>query len=94
MRLPSGDQRAHLSWAFEVFVRFRVGPFSIGTVKTSPRATTSARSPFGLSSKSSIRFSALTRAGRMATPSFGTKIERAWSAFARTSKTCSSPSSS
>ena len=70
------------------------GPFSIGTVKTSPRATKSARSPFGLSSKPSTFFSALTREGRIATPSFGTKIEIAWSAFARTSKTRSSPSSS
>ena len=46
--LPSGDQRAHLSWAFEeLWVRLRVGPFLIGAVKTSPRATKSARSPLG-----------------------------------------------
>ncbi len=94
MRFPSGDQRACLSCAPEVAVRLRVGPFSIGRVKTSPRATKSARSPLGLSSKSSICFSALTRAGRMATPSFGTKIERPWSAFDFTSRTRSSPFSS
>ena len=29
---PSGDHRAHLSCAFEEFVRLRVGPFSIGAV--------------------------------------------------------------
>ena len=44
---PSGDQAACLSWAFEECVRFRVGPFSIGAVKTSPRATKRTRSPFG-----------------------------------------------
>ena len=51
---PSGDQRAHLSCAFEELVRLRVGPCSIGAVKTSPRATNSARSPLGDSSKSSM----------------------------------------
>ena len=58
MRLPSGDQRAQRSWAFELFVRLRVGPFSIGTVNTSPRATKSARSPLGLREKFSTFFSA------------------------------------
>ncbi len=48
-RAPSGDQRAHLSCAFELWVRLRVGPFSTGAVKTSPRATNNARSPLGLS---------------------------------------------
>ncbi len=91
MRLPSGDHRACLSCTPDVAVRLRVGPFSIGSVKTSPRATKSARSPFGLSSKPSICFSALTREGRIATPSFGTKIGAARSDFARTSKTRSSP---
>ena len=75
MRRPSGDQRAHLSWADELRVRLRVGPFSMGAVKTSPRATKSARSPFGLSSASSIRSAAETRAGRIAKPSSGTVME-------------------
>ena len=74
MREPSGDQRAHLSWASELRVRLRVGPFSIGAVKTSPRATNRARSPLGLSSKSSICPAADTRAGRAATPSSGTTM--------------------
>ena len=85
IRLPSGDQRACLSWTPEVAVRLRVGPFSMGRVKTSPRATKSARSPFGLSSKPSTFLSTLTREGRAATPSLGTKIGIAWSAFARMS---------
>ena len=72
MRRPSGDQRAHLSCADELRVRLRVGPFSIGAVKTSPRATKSARSPPGLSAASSIRSAADTRDGRMARPSSGT----------------------
>ena len=94
IRFPSGDQRACLSCAPEVAVRLRVGPFSVGRVKTSPRATKRARSPFGLSSKPSTCFSALTRDGRRATPSSGTKIERPRSALAFTSKTRSSPFSS
>ncbi len=72
MRRPSGDQRAHLSWASELRVRLRVGPFSIGAVKTSPRATNRARSPLGLSSKSSTSPAADTREGRRASPSSGT----------------------
>ncbi len=44
---PSGDQRPRLSWAPEVRVRLRVGPFSTGTLKTSPRAVNTARSPLG-----------------------------------------------
>ena len=75
MRRPSGDQRAHLSWALELSVRLRVGPFSMGAVKTSPRATNSARSPLGLSSKSSMLPAAEIRAGRMASPSSGTSME-------------------
>ena len=74
MRRPSGDQRAHLSCADELRVRLRVGPFSIGAVKTSPRATNNARSPPGLSSASSIRPDAATRDGRVARPSSGTVI--------------------
>ncbi len=73
--MPSGDQRAHLSCAPELRVRLRVGPFSIGAVKTSPRATNSARSPLGLSSKSSMLPAAEIRAGRFERPSSGTVIE-------------------
>ena len=36
--VPSGDQLGHLSCAPEECVRLRVGPFSIGAVKMSPRA--------------------------------------------------------
>src|ERR1043166_4891618 len=53
---PSGDQLAHLSCAPDELVRLRVGPFSIGTVKISPRAENSARSPFGLKLTDSIKF--------------------------------------
>ncbi len=94
MREPSGDQRAHLSCALEVAVRGRVGPFSIGTVKTSPRATKSARSPLGDSSKSSIWPAADTRDGRFQSPSSGTVIEIALLRPVFTSSTCSSPFSS
>ena len=71
---PSGDQRAHLSWAFEERVRLRVGPFSIGAVKTSPRATKRARSPLGERAKSSMSSATGMRDGRMATPSLGTSM--------------------
>src|SRR5215469_1333890 len=66
---PSGDQRPHLSCAFEEFVRLRVGPFSMGTLNTSPRAMMTARSPFGLSAASSICLAAETRDGRIASAS-------------------------
>src|ERR1700730_19424217 len=69
---PSGDHCADLSWAFEELVRLRVGPFSIGAVKTSPRATNSARSPLGLKLKDSMLAAAETREGRMASGSVGT----------------------
>src|ERR1041385_6336060 len=55
---PSGDQLGHLSCAPEDSVRFRVGPFSIGVVKMSPRAANNARSPFGLNPTDSIKFAA------------------------------------
>src|SRR6185369_7830811 len=91
---PSGDQFANLSCAPEECVRFRVGPFSIGVLKTSPRATNSARSPFGLKPTDSIRFAADTRLGRRALPSSGTLIEIGVLLRVRASNTCNSPSSS
>src|SRR5207237_7351558 len=69
---PSGDHEGHLSCAPEECVRFRVGPFSIGAVKMSPRAETKARSPLGLKSYDSILPAAETRLGRRARPSSGT----------------------
>src|ERR1044071_3573611 len=69
---PSGDHAAHLSCAAEEWVRFRVGPFSIGAVKMSPRAVKSARSPFGERSQSSIWPAAAMRLGRFQSPSSGT----------------------
>ncbi len=94
MRDPSGDHAAHFSCARDESVRLRVGPCSIGAVKMSPRAVNSARSPLGERSKSSMFFSAETRAGRMATPSFGTVIAIGVLAAVRVSSTCSSPPSS
>ncbi len=44
---PSGDHTASRSCAPGVAVRLRVIPFSIGAVKTSPRATMTARSALG-----------------------------------------------
>src|SRR5258708_30389467 len=68
---PSGDQFGHLSCAPDEWVRLRVGPFSIGAVKISPRAEKSARSPFGLRSYDSMLFAAEMRLGRRAKPSYG-----------------------
>src|SRR5712692_10324840 len=89
---PSGDQDGHLSCAPDEWVRLRVGPFSIGAVKISPRAQKSARSPFGLRSYDSVLFATEIRLGRRASPSSGTVIEIgvAFPLFA--SRTCSSPS--
>src|SRR5258708_39823978 len=72
---PSGDQFGHLSCAPDEWVRLRVGPFSIGAVKISPRAEISARSPFGLRSYDSMLFATEMRLGRRARPSSGTVIE-------------------
>src|ERR1041384_1798183 len=91
MRLPSGDQEGHLSCAPEEWVRLRVGPFSIGAVKISPRALNRARSPFGLSSTDSILFAAEMRLGRLASPSLGTLIEIGVDLPSRVSITCNSP---
>src|SRR5260370_21784310 len=89
---PSGDQFGHLSCAPDEWVRFRVGPFSIGAVKISPRAEKSARSPFGLRSYDSILLAAEMHLFRPAQPSSGTVIEIgvAFPLFA--SSTCNSPS--
>src|SRR5713226_7287124 len=88
---PSGDQEGHLSCAPDECVRLRVGPFSIGAVKISPRAEKRARSPFGLRSYDSMLFAAEIRLGRRASPSSGTLIEIgvAFPLFAST--TCKSP---
>src|SRR5712692_5337417 len=72
---PSGDQLGHLSCAPEDCVRLRVGPFSIGTEKISPRAEKTARSPFGLSSYDSMLLAAEMRLGLRQSPSSGTLIE-------------------
>src|SRR5678815_4860570 len=89
---PSGDQLGHLSCAPDESVRFRVGPFSIGAVKISPRAANKARSPFGLRPTDSIKFEADTRLGRLQLPSAGTLIEIGVLFFVRASMTTSSPS--
>src|SRR5262249_58002022 len=72
---PSGDHEGHLSCAPEECVRLRVGPFSIGAVKMSPRAENRARSPLGLRSYDSMLLAAEMRLGRRARPSSGTVIE-------------------
>src|SRR5215813_14484485 len=89
---PSGDQLGHLSCAPEECVKLRVGPFSIGAVKMSPRAENNARSPFGLKSYDSMLFAAEMRLGRRAKPSSGTLIEIAVDLPLLVSRTCSSPS--
>src|SRR5215217_1450857 len=91
---PSGDQVGHLSCAPDESVKFRVGPFSIGALKISPRAANNTRSPFGLKLAASIRFAADTRLGRRALPSSGTLIDIGVLFLLRASITCSSPFSS
>src|ERR1043165_2764911 len=88
---PSGDHDGHLSCAPDESVRFRVGPFSIGAVKMSPRAENKARSPFGLNPTDSIKFAAETRLGRLQLPSSGTLIEMGVLFLVRASITTSSP---
>src|SRR4029434_4986912 len=92
IRLPSGDQLGHLSWAPEECVRLRVGPFSIGAVKMSPRAENKARSPFGLNSYDSMLLAAGIRLGLRAKPSSGTVIEIGAALPLLVSRICSSPS--
>src|SRR6185503_5957956 len=91
---PSGDQLGNLSCAPDDSVKFRVGPFSIGAVKMSPRAANNARSPFGLNPTFSIKFDADTRLGLLQLPSSGTLIEIGLLFFVRASITTSSPSDS
>src|SRR4030095_3161548 len=93
-RLPVGDQLGHLSCAPEEWVRLRVGPFSIGAVKMSPRAEKSARSPLGLRLTDSMLPAAEMRLGRLARPSLGTLIEIGLPLCDRVSRTCNSPLSS
>src|ERR1041385_4324586 len=88
---PAGDQLGHLSCAPDERVRFRVGPFSIGAVKMSPRAENNARSPFGLRSYDSMLLAAGMRLGRRARPSSGTLIEMGEALPLRVSRICSSP---
>ncbi len=88
---PSGDQDGHLSCAPDECVRLRVGPFSIGAVKISPRAENRARSPLGLSSYDSMLFAAETRLGRRARPSSGTVMEMGAVLPLLMSRICSSP---
>src|SRR5258705_13563850 len=89
---PSGDHEGHLSCAPEECVRLRVGPFSIGAVKMSPRAENKARSPFGLNSYDSMLLAAEIRLGLRAKPSSGTVIEIGAALLLRVSRICSSPS--
>src|SRR5438270_14026820 len=91
MRDPSGDHMGHLSCAPDECVRFRVGPFSIGAVKISPRAENKARSPLGLKSYDSILLTAEILLGRRASPSSGTLIEIAALLPFCVSSTCNSP---
>src|SRR6266550_7358747 len=88
---PSGDQVGHLSCAPDEWVRLRVGPFSIGAVKMSPRAENNARSPFGLNSYDSMLLAAEMRLGRRARPSSGTVIEMGAVFPLFASRTCNSP---
>src|SRR5947207_14940316 len=88
---PSGDHEGHLSCAPDEWVRFRVGPFSIGAVKMSPRAENKARSPLGLKSQDSMLLAAEIRLGRRARPSSGTLIEMGVAFPPFTSITCNSP---
>src|SRR2546427_10142781 len=88
---PSGDQAGHLSCAPDECVRLRVGPFSIGAVKISPRAENNARSPFGLRSYDSMLLAAEMRLGRRASPSSGTVIDTGVVLPLFTSRICNSP---
>src|SRR5215510_3263344 len=89
---PSGDHEGHLSCAPEECVRLRVGPFSMGAVKMSPRAQNKARSPLGLRSNDSMLLAAEMRLGRRAKPSSGTLTEIGVALLVLVSRTCSSPS--
>src|SRR4026209_2557355 len=88
---PSGDQLGHLSCAPDECVRLRVGPFSIGALKMSPRAENTARSPLGLRPTDSIWPDAETLLGRRASPSSGTVIEIPELLRLFASRICNSP---
>src|SRR5581483_10349394 len=45
--LPSGDHDGSRSATAGLFVRFRISPLSVGTVKISPHASNTARAPVG-----------------------------------------------
>ena len=60
MLWPSGDQRGSRSITPVVCVRLRGSPFSAGTVMISPRASNTARTPFGEMSAFSSRLATLT----------------------------------
>ena len=47
MRAPSGAQAGYRSCEVSECVRLRLSPFLAGTVNTSPRASTTARTPVG-----------------------------------------------
>jgi hypothetical protein len=72
-------------------VRFLGLPFSIGTVKMSPRALKTARSPLGLSPNHEMRLPTFTWRGRLLIPSSGTVIETLDAFFDPTSRISSSP---
>ena len=84
IHFPSGDQTALRSRAPLVRVRFRVLPFSAGTVKTSPRAVRTARWPPGARAKSVIRSSTFTQRVRASFRSSGRSTDtlRLWPLFA------------
>src|SRR5277367_1281575 len=56
MLFPSGDHAGYRSSAPGVFVKFRMSPFSAGTVRISPRASNTALKPVGEMSALRIRF--------------------------------------
>src|SRR5258705_7253351 len=55
MDLPSGLQAGSRSALPDALVRLRASPFSAGTVKISPRASTAARLPVGDSASDDTR---------------------------------------
>ncbi len=89
MLWPSGDQAGVRSAAPDVRVRLRMSPFSEGTVKISPRASNTARTPLGESAAMRIRSPTLSQCGRaqgkspaavivsfLGSPTFGSRVYR------------------
>src|SRR6202035_4223188 len=66
IHLPSGDQDGSRSAAAAVRVKFRVLPFSAGTVKISPRASKTARAPPGEIAAAVILSATFSKWGRVA----------------------------